>query len=138
MTDVAIDSREPDISDWAGSPLSTVHPVGPAILPIPIEQYPDGRDYVIRLELPGIDPAEDLHVCEQTGILSVQAERRDQTPATHDSEFQYGSYARHIALPLGFNEGDVRASYHTGILTIRIGMKPEHDSSPHPVQVETQ
>ena len=125
-----------DTSDWAGSPLSTVHHAPAANLSIPIERYPDGRIYVIRLELPGLDPARDVQVTVQTGILSVRATRQDQAPARHDSEFRYGTYARHIALPLGCNPRDMTASYKHGILTVRVGMEPEHDYRPHTVPVQ--
>ena len=47
-------------SDWAGSPLSTIHCRGTQTQPIPIEQYLDGSSFVIRLEIPGIDPEHDL------------------------------------------------------------------------------
>jgi HSP20 family protein len=137
MTSVLPENRTINPSDWAGSPLSTVHRAAPGVHPIPIEQYPDGSSYVVRLELPGIDASGDLEVTVQTGILSVRAERRDQTPPAHDSEFRYGSYARHIALPLGSNVHDVTAVYRNGILTIRIGIEPEHDAGPHAVRVET-
>jgi len=137
MTSVLQQTRDTSPLDWQGSPLSTIHPAAASMHPIPIEQYPDGSSYVIRLELPGVDAPRDLQVTVQTGILSVRAERRDQTPPAHDSEFRYGSYARHVALPLGSNVRDVTAVYRDGILTIRIGMEPEHDAGPHTVQVET-
>ncbi len=125
------------IDDWAGSPLSTVHRQVSQPQPVPIEQYPDGTTYVIRLELPGIEPARDLEVSVQTGVLSVRAERRDETPVKHDSEFRYGTFARHVALPLGSNAQRVTASYHNGILTIRIGMEPDHQVAPQAIPVET-
>ncbi len=113
------------ISDWPGSPLSTMHNFAPNPVPIPIEQYPDDSSYVIRLEVPGIDPARDLRVSIETGTLTVQAERRGP-PEGSQSEFRYGTLARHVALPLGANVRDVSASYRNGILTVRIGMEPEH------------
>jgi HSP20 family protein len=125
------------IDDWAGSPLSTVHRQASQPKPIRIEQYPDGSAYVIRLELPGIEPASDLEISVQTGVLSVRAERRDETPVKHDSEFAYGAFARHIALPLGANAESVTAAYHNGILTVRIGMEPEHQAAPRTIPVET-
>jgi HSP20 family protein len=125
------------IDDWAGSPLSTVHRQVSQPQTIRIEQYPDGTTYVIRLELPGIEPARDLEVSVQTGVLSVRAERRDETPVKHDSEFRYGAFARHVALPLGSNVENVTAAYHNGILTVRIGMEPEHQAAPQAIPVET-
>jgi HSP20 family protein len=138
MTSVLPENRTAGPPDWAGSPLSTVHRTAPSAHPIPIEQYPDGSAYVVRPELPGVDASRDLEVTVQTGILSGRAERPDQTPPAHDSEFRYGSYARHIALPLGSNVHDVTALYGDGILTLPIGIEPEHDAGPHAVRVETR
>jgi HSP20 family protein len=117
-------------SDWAGSPLSTMHYPTTQAQPIPIEQYPDGSSYVIRLEVPGVDPAKDLTVSVEFGALSVTAERPDSRPEGRQTEFRYGSFARHVALPLGANIQDVSASCRKGILTVCIGMHPEsaHDS----------
>jgi HSP20 family protein len=136
MTNIATPIPVSDISDWAGSPLSTVHRQVSGPRPIRIEQYPDGTAYVIRFELPGIEPARDLQVSVQTGVLSVRAERRDEMPVKHDSEFGYGEFARHVALPLGANVQNVTATYHNGILTVRIGMEPKHQAAPQDIPVE--
>ena len=125
------------IDDWVGSPLSTLHRQVSQPYPIPIEQYPEGTTYIMRLELPGIEPARDLEVAVQAGVLSVRAERPDETPVKHDSEFRYGTFARHVALPLGSNARNVTAAYHNGILTVRIGMEPEHQAAPQAIPVET-
>ena len=123
-------------SDWAGSPISTLHRPAPDVVPIRLEQYPEDSSYVFRMELPGIDPERDLEVSVQTGILSIRATRRDEPAVKHDSEFRYGTYARHVALPLGANVHDVTASCKNGILTVRIGMEPEHDVAARTVPVE--
>ena len=123
-------------SDWAGSPISTIHHPAPDVIAIALEQYPDGNCYVFRMEIPGIDPERDLQVSVQTGILSVQGIRRDEPPVRRDSEFRYGTYARHLALPLGANVHDVAASCRNGILTVRIGMEPEHDVAARTVPVD--
>ena len=59
-----------------------------------------------------------------------------QPPVGNDSEFRYGTYARHVALPLGANVHDVAASCRNGVLTVRIGMAPEHDVTARTVPVE--
>jgi HSP20 family protein len=114
------------ISDWAGSPLSTMHRLAERPRPIPVEQYQDGSSYLIRFELPDVDPASDLAISAQAGALVVQAQRTDNAPQGHQSEFRYGRYARHVALPPGADVRDISATYRKGILTVRIGMKPEH------------
>jgi HSP20 family protein len=122
-------------SDWAGSPLSTMHYPTTLAQPIPIELYPDASSYVIRLEIPGVDPAKDLTVTVEAATLAVVAQRLDCRPAGRQTEFRYGSFARHVALPLGANVRDVSASYRMGILTVRIGLGSEGAHASHAIDV---
>jgi HSP20 family protein len=126
------------ISDWAGSPLSTVHHLAGRSWPIPVEQYPAGSSYLVRFEVPGIDPATDLAVSLEAGTLVVQAQRTDCAPQGHQSEFRYGRFGRHITLPGGADVRDVSATYRNGILTVRVGMAPEHQQPARVVDVEIQ
>ncbi len=125
-------------SDWPGSPLSTLHHGMGQVRPILIEQYHDKDSYVIRLEIPGVDPARDLAVAVKTGTLTVTADRKDDGPVGCDSEFHYGHFARHVALPVGANVQDVSASSRNGILTVRIGMEPEHQHDSRPIDVAVE
>jgi len=126
------------ISDWAGSPISTLHHAPDQPAPIPVEQYADATGYVLRLEVPGIDPATDLTVSVEAGAIIVRAERHDTAPAGRQSEFRYGRLARRIPLPLGADARTVSASYHNGILTVRVGFEPEHQQAPRVIDVEIQ
>jgi HSP20 family protein len=126
------------ISDWVGSPLSTVHHLAARSWPIPVEQYPDGSGYQVRFEVPGIDSVADLAVRVEAGTLVVQAQRTDAAPRDQQSEFRYGRFARRVTLPPGADVRDVSASYRNGILTVRIGMKPEHQHPARLVDVEME
>jgi len=119
-----VNGTDPSISDWAGSPLSTIHRLAERPGPIAVEQYQDGPSYLVRLEVPGIDPATDLAVSVQAGTLVVEAQRTDSAPQEHQSEFRYGRFARHILLPPGADARDISATYRDGILTVRIGVEP--------------
>lgn len=125
-------------SDWPGSPLSTLHELAHRARSIPVEQYADGSDYVIRLEVPDVDPVRDLTVSVETGTLTVRVERRYAGPDDAQSEFRYGSFARTIALPLGANIHNVTAGTHNGILTVRVGMHPEQRQSARRVEVQIE
>jgi HSP20 family protein len=126
------------ISDWAGSPVSTLHHMAEQPQPIPVEQYADGTGYVLRLEVPGIDPASDLTVSADAGAIVVRAERRDRAPAGRQSEFRYGQLARRIPLPPGADARTVSASCRNGILTVRIGFEPERQQAPRAIEVEIE
>jgi HSP20 family protein len=125
-------------SDWPGSPLSTLHQLSQQLRSMPVEQYRDGPSYVARFEIPGVDPARDLTVSVQTGTLTVQAEHRHTIPDDDQSEFQYGRFARSITLPLGADISDVSATCRNGILTVRVGMRPEHGRDARRIQVTVE
>jgi HSP20 family molecular chaperone IbpA len=115
-----------------------VHHLAERTQPMPVEQYLDGSSYLVRFEAPGLDPATDLAVSVQDGTLVVQAQRTDKAPQGHQSEFRYGRFARHVVLPPGANVRDISAAYCNGILTVRIGMKPEHQPAEDVIDVEIQ
>lgn len=117
------------IADWAGSPLSTVHHLAARAQLIPVEQYQDGSGYLVRLEVPGVDPAAGLAVSVQAGTLVVQAQRTDTAPQGHPTEFRYGWFARHVVLPPGADVRDISATYRDGILTVRVALKPGNEQT---------
>ncbi len=131
-------SSAPVTSDWAGSPISTLHPLSQPVQSIPVEQYPAGSRYVVRLELPGIEPGPDLTVSVETGTLAVRAERHFSGVRDCESEFHYGTFARNIPLPADADLSDVSASYSSGILTVLIGTVPERQRGARPVPVDVQ
>lgn len=113
----------PDIFAWLDGPFLAPRPV--AAQPMRMEEYMAGGRYVVRAELPGVDPAKDMEVTVAKGILTVRAERHEDMQGQHRSEFRYGTFTRHIALPVTADANDIKASYHWGILEISIGL---HDA----------
>lgn len=90
----------------------------------PSEVIRDGEDAVVRVEVPGIDPENDLAV-ELTGnSLVIKGERRSQhtedTEVRHVREIRYGKFSRSFRLPFHVSEADLTASYDAGVVTVRI------------------
>lgn len=85
---------------------------------LPAEAWISDNQYVLRVELPGVDPERDIEVTVAGGALTISAERRPQLPDRHSSEFRYGTFTRHFTLPPGADEQRVRAMYGHGILEI--------------------
>ena len=81
------------------------------------DEMADGH-YVLRAELPGIDPAKDIDITVHRGQLTIKAERSEKKETKGRSEFSYGSFTRTVTLPAGANEDDIKASYDKGILTV--------------------
>jgi HSP20 family protein len=88
-----------------------------------VEDYVEGNQYVLRAELPGIDPDQDVEVTVDNGVLTITAERREEKKEGGRSEFPYGSFTRGVTLPGGADEDAVTASYGDGILEVRVSMK---------------
>jgi HSP20 family protein len=96
------------------------------LLPVRVEEFTDGGDWVVRAELPGIDPDKDVEVHVDGGALTISAERREETSEGergkpgYRSEFRYGSYQRSLRLPTTVTAEQVKATYADGILEVRI------------------
>jgi HSP20 family protein len=105
----------------------------------PVEMIKDGDDVVVRLELPGIDPEQDIEVSVHEGRLAVSGERRenrtDDTAGVLVRELRYGSFRREFALPDGVTGDDVEASYDKGLLELRIRhvVKPQPEPRRIPI-----
>ena len=89
-----------------------------------VEEFVEGDTCVIRAELPGIDPDKDVEISVSDGIMHLQAVRRerseDERPDGYRLEFRYGSLERRFRLPQGTTEKDIKATYHDGILEVRV------------------
>jgi HSP20 family protein len=116
-----------ELADWPGSPISTLHHEA-STAPIRTEAYvKDGR-YVVRFELPGLDPDTGLNVSVEASVLSVHAERPGGEAGKYHSEFRYGLFDSHVTLPAGADTSDVTATYENGILEVSVGLEGKHNA----------
>ena len=109
-----------EMLDWleSNSPLN-LHGVGLAPY-VRVEDYVDEGTYVVRAELPGIDPEKDLEVNVENDMLSIRGERREETKEKNRREFHYGSFRRTLSLPRGVDPDKITASYTDGVLEVRV------------------
>lgn len=116
--------------DWPGEDL------------IRVDEFRDGDTEVIRAELPGVDPAQDVQLTVADGVLRIKAERRiDETSEDKGyvrHEMRYGSLTRTLPLPEGVQESDISATYRDGILEIRVPVAaPAERSEPTRIEITT-
>lgn len=123
----------PDLTDFFESPLSMLRTAENAIR---IEDYVDDGNYVIRAELPGVDPERDVEITVAGGLLRLHAERHEEHEEAHRSEFRYGSLSRSLTLPEGVDAEDIKATYDKGILTVTVPMPEETKQEAKRVPVE--
>ncbi len=110
----------PDLFDWMESPLAMLRPF--SAQPIRVEDYFEDGHYVVRAELPGIDPDKQVEITVAKGVLTIRAERREQHEGRYHTEFRYGSFSRHIPLPASADEDDITATYRDGVLAVSVGL----------------
>jgi HSP20 family molecular chaperone IbpA len=104
---------------------------------IRLEEFTEEGRYVLRAELPGIDPEKDVEVTVSDGMLTIHGERKEEEKEGRRTEFRYGSFTRSIALPAGADEYNVTAVYDKGVLEITVGLK-EPAETKHTIKVETK
>lgn len=89
------------------------------------------REFIIRMELAGLDPEQVLVRCE-AGVLTVSGTREEAREVDEIGfplrERRFGSFSRSIRLPRDAVLHDLRTHFSHGLLTIRIpkrGAQPE-------------
>jgi len=87
---------------------------------IRMEDFLSDKEYQLRAELPGLDPEKDVTVSVSHGVLTIQAERREEDKTAHRTEFRYGVMQRSVRLPTGAEEEKVTAKYEKGVLTVTV------------------
>ena len=111
---------------FLGPRVRFMRPALPAFLHKPFVPIADvfvrDEDLVIRVELPGINPATDLTVSVEDGHLVIRGERKQEDELKEESYYRleatYGTFERFIPLPKGFEEGEIEATYEGGVLEV--------------------
>jgi HSP20 family protein len=102
------------------------------------EEYSEPGRLVVRAELPGLDPDEDVEVTVVGTMLRIRACRRDERPGgrapDRRSEFFYGEMVRTLALPPGADTQGVTASYADGVLEVDVPVDGGRPALPVPVE----
>ena len=112
-----------DIIDWIESPWTVFRPV--ASQPMRVEDYVNDGHYVVRAELPGIDPEKDIEVTASKGVLTIIATRHEEAEGKRRSEFRYGTFTRSVTLPAGADEDHIQACYDMGVLEVTVKIKDQ-------------
>jgi HSP20 family molecular chaperone IbpA len=127
-------ARFPDLLDWLDSPWSAMMPFG-SNTTFRVEDYTDDGTYMIRAELPGVDPEKDVEVTVDAGTLTIRAERREESKQDRHSEFRYGSLTRTVPLPDGADVEKITAKYDKGILEVTVPVPAQAKAGPRQISV---
>jgi HSP20 family protein len=104
-----------------------------------VEEIHEDDTLVIRAELPGVDPDKDVEISVSDGVLHIEGRREEnkeqKDERSYRSEFHYGTFSRDLALPKGVKSDQVKASYHDGILEVRIPWPTPQAQEPERVAI---
>ena len=101
-----------------------------------METYRKDNEYIVRLDLPGVDP-KDVHVQAEGNVLSISGERKtEEEKGGNYRETFYGKFERTIGLPQGVEADKIAARYEHGVLEIRVPLPAQLAGRKVPIQIE--
>ena len=88
--------------------------------PLCLELAENGERYVVRVEIPGIEPeALDIQMNGDVLVLSGEKNEHEDEGRTY-SERRYGSFRRALRLPVPVDAAKVTAEHKNGVVTITV------------------
>ena len=104
-----------------------------------IESSVDGDKFIVRVDLPGVDP-KNVDVKVVNGVLTVKGTREEkresEKASVYRKEIRYGSFERAISLPEGIKADNLNAVYRDGVLELSAPMPKEAAPTSIKIQVE--
>lgn len=106
----------------------------------PAETLIDGKEFVVRIDLPGIDP-KDVEITVSDNLLTFRGSREhhpeDEAQNFIHCELAHGSFERSITLPQGIRPAELKAVYRNGVLEVRMPAPKQLEGHKVPIQVES-
>lgn len=100
-----------------------------------MESYRKDNEYVIRIDLPGVNP-KDVNVQAEGNVLSITGERKSEDKGSEYRETFYGKFERQLALPQGVEVDKIAANYEHGVLEIRIPLPAQLAGRTIPIKID--
>ena len=105
---------------------------------MPMDAWREGDDYVVALDLPGVDVGS-IDVGVEKNVLTVRAERKDVAGKDTEmvaSERPRGVFSRQLILGDAMETEKMKAGYEAGVLTLRIPVAAQ--AKPRKIEIEVR
>lgn len=105
----------------------------PAVMPM--DAWRDGDQFLVELDLPGIDP-DSLDLDVERNVVTVRASRPALDPARSmiAAERPRGVFSRQLFLGEGLDTDNIRADYRDGVLRLVIPVAEK--AKPRKIEIE--
>ena len=125
-----------ELARWAWDPFRAMDALlrwepseaqAPSFAPrVDVKETKDG--FVLSADLPGVKES-DIHVSVDGSVLTISGHRdeehRTDEEQYHAVERTHGSFSRSYELPETANLDGIKAELKNGVLTVKVGKKPE-------------
>jgi HSP20 family protein len=82
-----------------------------------------GDHFVLKADLPGMDEG-DVNIEVENNVLTVSGERKTAHEEKHEGYYRLeratGAFSRSLTLPEGIDPESVTATFHNGVLEVRV------------------
>lgn len=94
----------------------------------PLDLIETDQNVVLTMDVPGMD-VKDIHVTVRENLLIIRGEKKTEfekkdfekkTEKQYRMERTFGSFTRHIPLPIAVDATKVNASVHNGVLKVTL------------------
>ena len=130
--EVLEDQMERLLQTMSGTPSTEVSGWAPRV-----DFHEEDSHFVLSTELPGVEP-EDVEIEVSGDVLSIHGHKKPAHDMAQDrfhmAERRYGTFHRELTLPPTADPESVEASFHQGVLTIRVGKRAESRGRRIPVR----
>ena len=104
----------------------------------PMDAYRRGDEFVVHLDLPGVDPGS-IDITVESGVLTVSAERRFEQQDDDEmvvNERPQGRFNRDLRFGSAIDVEKIGASYEGGVLTLSLPVSER--AKPRTIRVEAR
>lgn len=107
----------------------------------PMDVYEAADAFIVRVELPGVDPEDEVEIELTENVLTIRGTRRDRSREKkqhyHLAEINYGAFERAVALPEAIDDdGELAANYDDGFLEVTLPKVEPPVAKTIPVQMK--
>ena len=104
---------------------------------MPMDAWRSGQEFVVELDLPGIDP-DSIDLDVERNVLTVRAERQPRTGSEVElvvAERPRGVFSRQVFLGDTLDAGRINATYQAGVLRLTIPVAEQ--AKPRKIAIST-
>jgi HSP20 family protein len=105
-----------------------------------LESFMEKGELVVRADLPGVDP-KDVDVTVSGDTLMIRGKREHRSEEKNRNYFyrevSYGGFERAVTLPEGVKAEEVKASFKSGVLELRMPVPKEAVARKVPIEIES-